>query len=60
MEQFQSITHCEACEGHRLKPEALAVKIGGKHVSEIASLSIREAHEWFSNVDKKFNKKQKI
>jgi excinuclease ABC subunit A len=59
MEQFQSITHCEACEGHRLKPEALAVKIGGKHVSEIASLSIREAHDWFARIDKTFNKKQK-
>lgn len=59
MEQFQSITHCDACEGHRLKPEALAVKIGGKHVSEIASLSIREAHQWFATIDKKFNKKQK-
>lgn len=59
MEQFQSIAPCEVCEGHRLKPEALAVKIDGKHVSEIASLSIRDAHEWFAKVDKTFSKQQK-
>lgn len=59
MEQYQSIAPCEVCEGHRLKPEALAVKIGGKHVSEIASLSIRDAHDWFASIDKTFSKKQK-
>lgn len=59
MEQYQSIAPCEACSGHRLKPEALAVKIAGSHISEIASLSIRDAHKWFSTVDKKFTKKQK-
>jgi excinuclease ABC subunit A len=59
MEQYQSIAHCDACEGHRLKPEALAVKIAGKHISEIAALSIKDAHGWFSTVDKKFTKKQK-
>jgi excinuclease ABC subunit A len=59
MEQYQSIAHCDACEGHRLKPEALAVKIAGKHISEIAALSIKDAHGWFSMVDKKFTKKQK-
>ena len=27
---------CEACHGYRLKPEALCVKIGGKHIGEIS------------------------
>ena len=32
---------CEACHGYRLKPEALCVKIGGKHIGEISELSVR-------------------
>jgi excinuclease ABC subunit A len=32
---------CEACHGYRLKPEALCVKIGGKHIGEVAELSVR-------------------
>ena len=31
---------CEACNGHRLKPEALCVKIGGKHIGEISEMSV--------------------
>src|SRR5690349_21466847 len=41
---------CEGCHGHRLKPEALCVKIGGKHIGEISELSIRRAVEWAQNV----------
>lgn len=59
LERFQGITPCEACEGNRLKPEALAVKIGGLHVSEVANFSIKAAHKWFSTVDKTMNKTQR-
>jgi excinuclease ABC subunit A len=45
--RYQSDTPCEACEGYRLKPEALAVKIAGKHVGEVSRLSIKHAGEWF-------------
>ncbi|HEX3701562.1 MAG TPA: excinuclease ABC subunit UvrA, partial [Phenylobacterium sp.] len=45
--RYQSETPCEACEGYRLKPEALAVKIDGKHVGEVSTLSIKHAREWF-------------
>jgi len=45
--RYQSETPCEACEGYRLKPEALAVKIAGKHVGEVSRLSIKHAGEWF-------------
>jgi excinuclease ABC subunit A len=48
--RYQSARTCEVCNGDRLKPEALAVKIAGKHISEIAALSIAEAGIWFSGI----------
>jgi excinuclease ABC subunit A len=45
--RFQGEAPCEACAGYRLKPEALAVKIAGKHIGEVSALSIREADAWF-------------
>ncbi|MFT7391643.1 MAG: excinuclease ABC subunit A [Paracoccaceae bacterium] len=45
-ERFQNNRACGACEGFRLRPEALAVKIGGLHVGQIVRLSIREAFAW--------------
>src|SRR5947208_3065684 len=39
---------CDACNGYRLKPEALCVKVGGQNISEVAELSIKRAGEWFA------------
>src|SRR6266550_1923917 len=49
--RYQSAKTCEVCNGDRLKPEALAVKIAGRHISEAAGLSISGAVEWFAGVD---------
>src|SRR5438552_3087777 len=49
--RYQSAKTCEVCGGDRLKPEALAVKIAGKHISEVAALSIAEAGIWFSGIE---------
>ncbi|HVH74192.1 MAG TPA: excinuclease ABC subunit UvrA [Stellaceae bacterium] len=48
--RYQNAKTCEVCGGDRLKPEALAVKIARKNISEAARLSIAEAVEWFSSV----------
>jgi excinuclease ABC subunit A len=48
--RYQSETPCEACNGYRLKPEALAVKIAGKHIGEVSTLSIKHAGEWFESL----------
>src|SRR6201747_551082 len=48
--KYFSDVPCEACHGYRLKPEALCVKIGGKHIGEISELSVRRAGEWFADV----------
>ena len=45
-ERYQNNRPCGACGGYRLRPEALAVKIAGRHIGEVTELSIREAHDW--------------
>lgn len=57
LEKFQSSTTCDACDGHRLKQEALAVKIDGKHISEITELSVRRSLEWFTELSGKLSDK---
>src|SRR5213082_2833040 len=49
--RYQNAKTCEVCDGARLKPEALAVKIAGKSISEAAALSISQAGDWFAGVD---------
>ena len=56
--RFQSETPCEACEGYRLKPEALAVKIDGRHIGEISRLSIQHARDWFASLEQILSEKQ--
>ncbi|MCS6855409.1 MAG: excinuclease ABC subunit UvrA, partial [Elioraea sp.] len=53
--RYQGEAPCEACGGHRLKPEALAVKIDGRHIGEISALSIREADAWFRALPEKLS-----
>ncbi len=48
--RYQRTIPCERCDGHRLKPEALAVKIQGRHIGEVTTLAIDEAARWFSQV----------
>ncbi len=59
IEKFQGIAPCDSCEGFRLKPEALAVKIDKLHISQVSQMSIKAALEWFTNVDKTFTSTQK-
>ena len=56
--RFQSETPCEACTGYRLKPEALAVRIDGRHIGEVSRLSIRDAGDWFTALDGRLTSKQ--
>lgn len=56
--RYQSETPCEACGGYRLKPEALAVKIGGKHIGEVSRLAIKNARDWFESLEGQLTDKQ--
>src|SRR5712691_11372692 len=49
---------CHECNGYRLKPEALAVKIAGLHIGEVADMSVRRAGEWFGELPKQLTAKQ--
>ena len=55
--RYQNLRHCEVCDGMRLKPEALAVKLAGLHVSQVAEMSIAEALAWFEALPATFTPK---
>ena len=59
LERFQHESKCEVCGGARLKPEALAVKIGGLHVSQVTEFSIGDAVRWFLDLPPKLTAKQR-
>ncbi len=56
--KYFSDVPCDACDGYRLKPEALSVKIGGMHIGSISEMSVRKAGDWFETVPKLLNKQQ--
>ena len=58
LSRFQSNHPCQTCGGYRLKPQALAVKIGGLHIAHVAEMSIREAGAWFEALPPKLTPKQ--
>jgi excinuclease ABC subunit A len=58
LSRYQGNHPCEACIGYRLKPQALAVKIGGLHIGEVARLSIRAADAWFETLPDELTVKQ--
>ncbi len=49
--QFLHEGRCPACNGAKLKPESLAVRLGGRNVAEIGAMSISDAHDFFSTID---------
>ncbi len=59
LERFQHESKCETCNGARLKPEALAVKIAGLNISQTTEFSIGEAVQWFLALDPKLTPKQR-
>jgi excinuclease ABC subunit A len=50
MDKFRANQPCEACQGKRLKPEALAVKVEAHDITDIARLSIADARDWFAGL----------
>ena len=55
--QYQSDSKCEVCKGHRLKDEALCVKINNLHISEVTEKSITEAQKWFKDLENNLSKR---
>ncbi|SHE29203.1 excinuclease ABC subunit A [Desulfofundulus australicus DSM 11792] len=51
IERYMSDRPCPACGGARLRPEALAVKLGGLSIVDVTRLSIKEAREFFRRLE---------
>ena len=51
LSRWRSYRTCPACNGARLRPEALATRVGGKNLAEISALKIRDASEFFRKLD---------
>jgi len=59
LSRYQNERPCEVCHGKRLKPEALAVKIDRRDITEVSAMSILAASEWFGNLAKQLTAKQR-
>ncbi|HSR72190.1 MAG TPA: excinuclease ABC subunit UvrA, partial [Kiloniellales bacterium] len=57
--RYQTTKACDECGGHRLKPEALAVKIAGLHIGEVVQFSVAQAHDWFDGLERQLTPKQR-
>lgn len=58
LEQYMSTKPCPTCKGKRLKPEALAVKVADRDMSEVTRMSIGDAFDYFSGLAGKLNQRQ--
>ncbi len=56
--KFQTAQACETCEGARLNPKALAVKIAGTDISQPTRMSVSDAYAWFGSLNDKLNDQQ--
>lgn len=50
-ESFMRITPCKCCSGKRLKPESLAVTIGGRNISDVTEYSIRDLADFMNGLE---------
>ncbi len=58
LSKYQSPAPCEVCHGARLRPEPLAVKIAGEHISMATARSVRHALAWFETLHEKLTPTQ--
>jgi len=49
--QYISDKPCPDCDGQKLKPASLAVRVGGKNIGEITALSVKEAYDFFVKLE---------
>ncbi|WP_106640900.1 excinuclease ABC subunit UvrA [Allosphingosinicella vermicomposti] len=59
LSKYQSSAPCEVCDGARLRPEALSVKIAGEDISVSTRRSVVRALEWFATLEDKLNPQQR-
>ena len=57
-EMYMTNSHCHACNGARLKPEILAIKVGDKNINELTQMSIKQIKDYLNGLE--LNKTQKM
>lgn len=55
--KYQNYQKCHACNGYRLKPESLCIRVGDLNIGQATEFSIDAAVDWFGKLDKKLSKK---
>lgn len=50
-ESYMTSVKCPTCGGRRLKPEVLAVTVGGKNIAEVTEMSIKELQKFFNSIE---------
>ncbi len=58
LSRYRGRTTCTACEGYRLRKEALYVKVGGKHIGELCEWQVRDLKQWFNELKLSENDQQ--
>ncbi|MYL05694.1 MAG: excinuclease ABC subunit A, partial [Gemmatimonadales bacterium] len=48
LRQYQLPELCSGCDGYRLKPESLNVRVGGRHIAEVARWTVKEISGWLA------------
>jgi excinuclease ABC subunit A len=59
LSKYQSTLSCETCAGHRLKPEALCVKVYDVHIGSVSNYSIDHAVDWANSLENLLTDKEK-
>jgi len=60
LERFMSSSPCAQCHGARLKPEALAVSVGGKSIAEVAAMSTADALVFFESLGRRLTERETL
>lgn len=60
IERYMKIEPCEACQGKRLKPESLCIKVDDKNIAEVSALNIEEMQKFFTELAKKLTETENI
>ena len=58
IEECMINTPCSACRGRRLRPEALAVTVGGINISEMCDLSVEKAIDFINRAEEGFSERE--
>ncbi len=57
---FDATKLCAKCEGARLRPEVLAIRLGGKNIHEITSMTIDASYDFFGGIEKHLSASQRL